>query len=579
MFLKILEKKNIIFFSTIVIALIYSNIINIHDSEISFSAKIKFLYQNYHFHNPVFQIFKSEFFSFNNYLAYFLLHSGLSHELINRTFSTLLTIVSMLAIFQASKFLTKSDLYSFSISIIFLNFQFLNTRWYGIDYPYDYIYLGNYGLWLTCASIFSYLNKNQNFSLALMILNLFSHLAWGLYNLIFLIFLYFFIKKKKFSYINLFFLLLILSLTIFTHIILNDQMLNFNFDQSINQIHNDYNLSNRYSEHHFPLLFNEENGKIIYLNLLRFVFFDILLLIIFFSKNDHFSKKQKKFLYCLFVLTILIYLIVFFYKDFLYILHLINNNLPVLFDRINISRFLNFNNIVCCIILLSFVFNENVNEKIKYFFFLTLILIVIFFPKNNLLFLDAQYGRYIYYYDVFFYIFCAIFTFIFKKTIFLENYKSKNNFNKYIYFLTIILFISISFIKFKNNLIYKTEKKNIVLNIDKKKGVLLGGNTFTYIDITTNLDNELFIMLNPEWPSYSNKIYVKLFCNDANILFQNQHAYFEYLNQECFGRKSKEEWLYFKEKINLYYIIIPKKTKLNLKKKYEGTFFDLYIIE
>ena len=67
----------------------------------------------------------------------------------------------MLAIFQASKFITKSDLYSFSISIIFLNFQFLNTRWYGIDYPYDYIYLGNFGLWLMCASIYSYLNKNR----------------------------------------------------------------------------------------------------------------------------------------------------------------------------------------------------------------------------------------------------------------------------------------------------------------------------------------------------------------------------------------------------------------------------------
>jgi hypothetical protein len=432
-----------------------------------------------------------------------------------------------------------------------------------------------------CASIFSYLNKNQNLSLTLLILNLFSHLAWGLYNLIFLMLLYFFIKKKKFSYINLFLLLLILGLTIYTHIIMNDQMLNFNFSQSINQIQYNYNLSNRYREHHFPLLFEEENNEIIYFNLLRFVFFDILLLIIFFLLNEHFSKEQKKFLYCLFVSTILINLIVFFYKDFLHILKLINNNLPNLFDRINISRFLNFNNIICSIILLSFIFNEKVNEKIKYFFFSILILIVIFFSKNNFISFNAEYGKYIYYYDLFLYIFCAIFIFIFifKKTIFLENYKYKDNFNKYIYFLTIILFVSISSTKFNDNLIYKKDKENIILNIDKKKGVLLGGNTFAYIDITTKLDNELFFMLNPEWPSYSHKIYVKLFCNDANLLFQNQHTYFEYLNQECFGGKSKEEWLYFKEKINLNYIIIPKKIKLDLKKKYEGIIFDLYKIE
>ena len=107
--------------------------------------------------------------------------------------------------------------------------------------------------------------------------------------------MYFFIRKNKFSYINLFLFLLILGLTIYTHIIMSNQMLNFNFSQSINQIQNNYNLSNRYSEHHFPVLFEKENNEIIYLNLLRFVFFDIFLLTIFFLLNEHFSKQKKKF--------------------------------------------------------------------------------------------------------------------------------------------------------------------------------------------------------------------------------------------------------------------------------------------
>jgi hypothetical protein len=406
-----------------------------------------------------------------------------------------------------------------------------------------------------------------------MILTFFSHLAWGFFNLFLLVLSKLISKEKIFlNNKNIFLIAFLIIITFIIHLDLKKNSLNYKISnsQNVNLLKTqDANNGNKYTTNH-NVKFIENNIIDTLFNILRFFFFDALVIVIFILYYKKLSKLETDIFKIIFYSTIVIYFIIITYDQILEILLKIHPYLAILFDRIHISRFLNFNNIFIILFIISKIFNEK-KRYVAYTTYCVLLVLVI----NNTLFFNYKIG-YFSYNDL------AIY-FLILSTSFFINSNSKNynyNFNKKIILILFLLsFFPFLYFQYSNSKKLYDSNKDLFLKINESNNtLLLGGKIWGKVDPTEYIKNPILVMTNPQFLPYLEKKYIKVYCNDQNLTFYDQNQYFNYINNECFKKKTTEEWKDIKNRLNIKYVLTISEVDLNLEMLGKNQLYNLYQI-
>jgi hypothetical protein len=168
-------------------------------------------------------------------------------------------------------------------------------------------------------------------------------------------------------------------------------------------------------------------------------------------------------------------------------------------------------------------------------------------------------------------------------TLLFIKFKSKKynyNFNKKI-ILTLFLLSCFPFLhsQYSNSKKTYNSNKDLFLKIkDTNNTLLLGGKIWGKVDPTEYIENPILVMTNPQFLPYLEKKYIKVYCNDQNLTFYDQHQYFNYINNECFKKKTTEEWKDIKNRLNIKYVLTISEVDLNLEMLGKNQLYNLYQI-
>lgn len=219
----------------------------------------------------------------------FWLAKSIGYNFANLALNYLLTIISFFSIYYCSYLVTKDKISSVLTTLFLISHNFINTRYYGIEYPTGFYTFGQTGMYFAFLSCGLYLNDKKKLFSAVLVSLFFIHAAWFLFCLFFLL-----IKKiidKDRNLINLkivfFSMIIIISFIIIIYNIYLKPIgfeINF-FDTTQTKVHLDYKRLdegkvNVFFETHKPYFFYNEKFQI--LNLLRFLIYDVLFVLTFF---------------------------------------------------------------------------------------------------------------------------------------------------------------------------------------------------------------------------------------------------------------------------------------------------------
>jgi hypothetical protein len=555
----------------ILFGILYGTVFNFQPQEIIFYGKIRNQINIYDFDNPFFKTSINDEISLTYYISYFLIKIGINNSNLNFITSGITSALSIISIFYFSKIFIKSNFYNSIIVMILLYFKFTNTRWYGISYPNSFFYFGQSGMYLTILSFSLFFFKKKNLSTSIMILTFFSHLAWGFFNLFLLILSKLITKEKIFlNNKNILLIIFLIITTVFIHLDLKKNSLNYEISNSQNanllKIE-EKNNANRYTTNH-NVKFIENNIFSTLFNILRFFFFDALIVIIFILYYKKLSKLEINIFKIIFYSTIVIYSIIIFYVQILEGLFKLHPYFAILFDRIHISRFLNFNNIFIILFITSKIFEQK-NIFITYSTYCLFLSLII----NNIFFYNYKIG-YLSYNDL------AIYSLIFVTSFFIKKNSQNYNYNKKIililFFLSFFPFLHFQYSNSKK--IYSSNKELFLKIKESNNTLLLGGKIWGNVDPTEFIKNPILVMTNPQFLPYLDKKYVKVYCNDQNLTFDDQDQYFNYINKECFKKKTTQEWQDIKNRLNIKYVLTISEVDLNLEKIGKNELYNLYKI-
>lgn len=539
--------------------------------------------------NPVFLTYIFNAQSILIGLAILLKKIGIDQLYLHFFFNFLLTLTSFLSIYYLAKIFSNSNIYCFLIPIIFLPFNFVNTRWYGIDYPSGFFNFGQFGLYLTILSLSLFILEHHKNSIFVYILCIFTNPVWGIINsaIIGTLIVLKFKNIKINTLVNnktIIFFVSILILFLFTlyeinsaknFVLTNNEVINniaknessphqfFTKKNSVNSVYNE--------THNFRLNF-EDNSFIF--DIFRFICFDLLIVFIFIKYKSN-NLKENILIKIIFINIIISYLLV--------LIQFFNFQHPTinyLFERLSLNRSLNINNIMILVFIISKILLNERNLKIFHFsiilFSVSNFLINIFFFNYTFEEYIPFYGKYISYYDLI--VYSLVITFI------LGNYlKQKINYknNKMINILLILSFLPFFSNKFLNNYFDVTNAfKDSEKIIDYKNNIFLTGGVIGFVNPSSFLENKNIFMFNPQFFffSYSQDL-KKIFCSNENKNFAMQYDYFDYLDQTCFKNKTKKEWLKYSKQLNFEYIITRSNLDLDLELLSNNSKYKIYKIK
>jgi hypothetical protein len=570
---KLLNKKITKYYVICIFFFIGFFILNIDQESILFASTLK-NFELYSHDKSFLNIVKNADFTLQIYLPLVILSSklGLNEEILNMFFSGITTSISMLAIYTLTKKISQDSYTSFIIPILLLSHNFINTREYGIHYPTDFFYFGQMGMYLFIISTISFSYKKQEIGLNIAILNFFCHAAWGLLNFFF-IFLFLIMSKNKKKIIYKSNLLLVFFLGIISILglyILKSNQLVFDLNQSslITGYGSDLKLINNnfdYIETTHKLKIFDENllDKNNWLNFFRFIFFDTIFFVTVFLWWNRFDKSIKKFLIIISIIIIFIYFLLIFYNFFYNILNYFSPIFSGIFNRIIINRYLNVINVITLVLHLIIFFNGMCSGKknIYHILFIGLLLIINLFFFQKKIGIFPPYSEYIDIYNIF--IWSIVPINILKKNFYKKNFlKTEIPIQKKYLILLISIFLVNYSLKMNSNLkLTEIEKKTLSNISDQNNYILLGGMVYGLNNFLHHLKNPKIIMMNPQIGYYHNRIISILFCNEGKI-FKEPRSYHEDINASCFAKKKRSDWVILKEKLNINYIIMPKKNPL-----------------
>lgn len=547
------------------------------DQEAIFVSKIILNKDSYTGDNPYLLSILKQDFSLLHFFSYFITQIT-NFKFANFLLNYLLTLLSFFSIYYYALLITKDKISSFLTVIFLISYNFINTRFYGIEFPTGFYTYGQTGMYFAFLSCALYLNNQKNLFSIFFVSLFFIHAAWFLFCVFFLL-----IKKiidKNASLINFKISLLATVVIIcFIGIVFNLFLgpsgfeINF-FDTTQTKVHLDHekqNLKNInfFFETHKPHFFY--NDKLQIFNVIRFVSFDILFILTFFCFKKDFSKEILFIFQIFLILIILSYLYLVLDKS---LLNFLPNSFKSFIDRLILTRYLNLINIFLICFYVSNFFNYLINCRMKILIpllFISKFFIINFFAHEKYFVEYFKYGNYLSFYDLLIYL-SIILMFFLKLS--QKNFTVRKNYS-------IIFLILLNIFWYNMNSIVKsiTEKKIIEKSIEKigtKERIVLGGKVFGILDILSlPNENEIILMMNPRFHHYSKKEYSDLYCNNEGLVFKNQSIYFDYLNSKCLN-KSKEEWEKLSKKMNIGYIILPLNVKSNLKLLSKTSKFKIY---
>jgi hypothetical protein len=510
----------------------------------------------------------------------FWLAKSIDYNFANFVLNYLLTIVSFFSIYYCSYLVTKDKISSVLTTIFLISYNFINTRYYGIEYPTGFYTFGQAGMYFAFLSCGLYLNnKKKLFSLVLVSL-FFIHAAWFLFCLYFLLIKKIIDKDDNLINFKIFFFSLIIIIS-FIVVIYNIYLkpigfeVNF-FDTTQTKVHLDYKKLdegkvNVFFETHKPYFFYDDKFQI--LNLLRFLIYDFLFVLTFFLFRRKISKEIL-FIFKVFLILILLSYIYLISDRFLS--NILPNYLIAFTDRLILTRYLNLINIfLICFYVATFfryLIRNKVNNTVPILFFCVFIFINIFGHEKN--FNEYfNYGKYISFYNLLIYL--IIFYTIFLNINFRKNHSSIK-INNYI---VLLIFFNICWYNLNTTVKFLNENKIITKSLESiktKKKIIFGGKVFGLLDLFYfNKYNEIIFVLNPRFHQYSKKEYSELFCNKQGLTFKDQSKYFDYLNSDCLN-KNKDTWDQLSKKMDIGYLILPSHIHSNLEMLSKSTKFKIY---
>ncbi len=548
-------------------------------------------------------------------LPHSLFKLGINKIIIHQIWQSLNVFISMISLFYLSKLITKSNYYSILIILILLNHKFINTNLYGIYYPSHFYYLGQVGMYLTLLSYALFINKNTSSSFVILAINIFFHAAWGIFNIFLLILTkIFFFKKYKINLTKLFIIIIIFISLIFVFSIGSKKEGIFdNFSKNISEFtikfnNQENNKNTRNYEKDFALtdqdkkireghrihLDNYKDYKELSFFIIKLVFYEILLLILFVTFRKK-SSNFKKYLIPILFSTFLIYIFLFstdiiFSKAFYY-----SEFLATKLDRVSANRFLNINNVSFIVLSLSFFFKVCSEFKDNRFISLYYKLSLSFLSLGLIIFSERDlsnlgfYGSYIKYYSIIIWFICvsSIILYFYSthknliKTSYIEHFSFKMNFSFFEFLLILSILFFLIFDLHKTNYQKNSSNFELLRNINTKKVVLFGGNiygkldTLYYSEITWIIPDATVKVKN-----LNNKSDIDIFCikEAKNIDFLRQNDFHDFINYVCFPGKETHEWEQIKLNYDIEYIIVPNNSILKLKKVAENKHFNIYQI-
>lgn len=577
------NSKKILFFISFIFVFIESNV---NYEGIFFAQNLLNYYKFNNSYNAFFETIKNAEFTMQIFFPYLLLKLGLNFYITNFIINTIIINISIFSIYFLSQIFTKKKIVSFSIPIILIFFELINSRWYGIKYPISFFYFGQLGMYLFILSASLFVLNKEILSYHFLIIGFFCHAAWGLLTAVFIL-LYFFLKKDKIkipSFRNLIVFLIFLLITIFSLTDLKKN--NLDYKKTTSTLTNFYGkfqetgseeLNKFKTTHKVKLLINQDPFKTSF-NLLRFYSFDLIFIIIFLLVLKKEQSTEKKF----FWVCSIIWASIHIYNIFDVLIIEFTSSFSVflggVIDRIIPTRFLNFINVLVTIYCLNILLTNN-NIAVIYFkfFFITISIILLIFFKD----VPINIG---YFKNVNLNILSIFFLLIYCLALFpaamSENFDKYKNLNQKFYiFLFVFFSLNVVLMAYESFKDHRENKNLFTNNINIKKTMLYGGNVYGKINANYYLNIPLLVMVNPQFPFYNRKIYDDIFCNRLKKTFEDQHSYFDYMNNNCFAKKTNLEWLNFKKLLDIEYVLVPNHVKLDLPILGKTEKFLLYVIK
>ncbi len=571
------------------LAILYGGVLyNFPQESVTF-AKTFLNQYNYNFTNEWLHSVLNSPFTIQIYLPYLLLDIGVNDYFLNFILGSTTCLLSFYAIFTLSSCFTDNKNLSFIVVIIFIFHRFINTHWYGIYYPVNYFYFGQMGMYFTILTSSLYLKNNSKLAIFFLILNFFCHAAWAVFNLLVIITMSF--LKKKFPNIKIYhliFFILLMILMVFIHF---DFVV---FRDSIFAKYNEFQLNNNittiekraYEVSHTPF-FNFDNGfASFFQSLIRFFFYEILLIFLYFFLKNKISNNHKiifqTYLICTFIVISYYFLNYFFQINNLFFI--INENIPFLLDRMLISRFLNINNIFILTFSISYLFYLYDKDKSK------IVIIYLIFYLTALIVCSVSFATVITehmpiikyekaLYNFFIWInYPTLFVIIFLENKNTVNFDKLKNISTYlikvfpfIFILTLFPVKYLTFKTFANDNSLVLEKIN---NLNYNE-IIIGPLIYGYID-PSFLTNSAVAL--PSFNISDKNQTTDIWCKNKQDLYFYPKNYFDFIYKDCFEKRSNSEWRKISEILNVNYIIVREYISLDSNLLSKNNFLKVYQI-
>lgn len=523
------------------------------------------------------------------YLPYLLLGIGLSDYFLNFILGSATCFLSFYAIFILSSCFTDNKNLSFIVVIIFIFHRFIDTHWYGIYYPVNYFYFGQMGMYFTILTSSLYLKNNSKLSIFFLILNFFCHAAWALFNL-FVIIVMSFLKKElpKFKIYHLVFFILLLILMIFIH---SDFTV---FRDTIFAKFNDFQTNNNittiekraYEVSHTPF-FNFDNGVTSFFqSFVRFFFYEILLLSLYFFLKNKISNNHKiifrTYVICSFVIIFYFFLNYFFQINNLFFV--INENIPFLLDRMLITRFLNINNIFVLTFSISYLFylyDKGKSKIVIIYFIVYLTVFIVCFISFAAVITEhmpiIKYEKAIY--NAFIWInYPVLFIIIFFENKILLNFDKLKNISRYLIKIFPFIFILILFpVKYFNFNSFANDNSLVLKKINNLNynEIIIGPLIYGYID-PSFLTNSAVALAS--FNIIDKNQTTDIWCKNKQELYFYPKDYYDFIYKDCFEKRTSDEWLKISKILNINYIIVRDYISLDSNLLSKNNFIKVYQI-
>ena len=544
------------------------------------------------------------------YIPYFFLKIGINEEILNRLWSALTCFVSIVSLFYFSKTITRNNFYSILISLIFLSHKFINTHYYSIHYPVSFFYFGQMGMYMTLLSISLLFNYKKDASISILIINFFCHASWGIFNLIILL-LYFFLKKIHFKINRLHFLIFFVFLffTTWGHLDykknLDNQIQNslqkidrfqiseFKEQKGIEFSKNELIDKRAYLKSHNPFFDNTKSIKNFVLEIFKFLFFEILLIVLFFTFKKFFNKDFTTLIKILIFLTfsILIFRFIIFESYlFLNLMASINIKIPMLLDRMIISRYLNLNSLIVLILPLSILFYFASLEKsilLRFFLSLYFSIFSISLLFNSLIISEhlptIKVEKIIHNFLLYFTFPAACVYFLIQSKV--EKFFYQKNIINNTYKISLVIFFVLNLIYFPFAKSITNKKFFSDINSDLKKiaskknnEIITSSYVHGYIDLMYLSKSPIVV------PMFSIRNIdsgrqINIYCEDEiNSPFIESNDYFRFI-ENCFEKRKKEKWLTYNKDLGLNYVVTRNYLNLDLDLISSNNFINIYKIK